>query len=145
MRNPGFLFSAALIVASIACSSVAERHDRFVESGEEAMAAGRTSEAIIAYRNAAQLDPLSVKARLGLAETLTKSGDARGALEEYVRAADLKPDDLILQVNTGNLLLAVGKLDDARTRAESVLQKDPTHVEAHIHLGQRLVEILISA
>jgi tetratricopeptide (TPR) repeat protein len=138
-QNRGSLLVGALMMATLACGGTAsERRDSFLHAGDTAVAAGKTSEAIIAFRNAVQVDPVSADARLRLAASLTKAGDARGALGEYVRAADLKPDDLELQIQTGNLLLAVAKLDDARTRAERVLQKNPSHVEAHVLLGNAL-------
>jgi tetratricopeptide (TPR) repeat protein len=134
------LFVAALMLAAtLACrGSNSEQRDRYLQDGDSANAAGKTSEAIIAFRNAAQIDPLSVEARLRLADALTVAGDGRAALGEYVRAADLRPDDLELQVRIGNLLLAIGRLQDARSRAEGVLQKNPSHVEAHILLGNAL-------
>ncbi len=137
--NRGSLLAGALMMATVACGgSASERRDSYLQAGDKAVAAGKTSEAIIAFRNAVQVDPVSADARLRLASGLTKVGDARGALGEYVRAADLKPDDLELQIQTGNLLLAVGRLDDAKSRAERVLQKNPSHVEAHVLLGNAL-------
>ncbi len=109
-----------------------------MQSGQQSMAAGKVSEAVIAFKNAVQLDPMSADARLALADAFAKMGDSRGALAEYVRAADLKPDDAELQVKTGNLLLAIGNLEDAKNRAERVLAKNPSHVEAHVLLGNAL-------
>jgi tetratricopeptide (TPR) repeat protein len=137
--DPGRLLIGALLVAAIGCGgSASERRDGFIQGGQKAIAAGNVNEAVIAFKNAVQADPVSAEARLGLADALTKQGDARGALAEYVRAADLKPDDADLQVKTGNLLLAIGKLDDAKSRAERVLAGNPSHVEAHILLGNTL-------
>ena len=127
------------MIATLACGgSASERRDSYLQAGDAALAAGNKSEAVIAFRNAVQADPVSADARLRLADMLTSSGDARGALGEYVRAADLKPDDAGLQIKVGNLLVAVGKLEDARVRADKVLQKDPSNVEAHILLGNAL-------
>ena len=131
-------FLVAVLVATIACESSSDRRDRFMRNGQQALAAGKLSEAIIEYKNAVQTDPMFAPARLELADALTKHGDAQGALTEYIRAADVKLDDAELQVKTGNLLLAVGKLDDARSRAERVLKSNPSHVEAHILLGNAL-------
>jgi tetratricopeptide (TPR) repeat protein len=135
--EPGFFLLAALLFV-VACGSTTDRRDSFLQSGNQAIAAGNVSEAVIAYKNAVQVDPISPEARLALADALTKQGDARGALAEYVRAADLKPDDAELQVKTGNLLLAIGRLADAKARADSVLAKNPSHVEAHVLLGNAL-------
>ena len=138
MRNPGLLFSAALIVASVACSSVTDRHDRFVERGGEAEAAGRTSEAIIAYRNAVQLDPLSAKARLRLADTLAKSGDAPAALGEYVRRLISSQTTSRSRSTPETCSSPLENLTKPALARNEVLQKDPTHVEAHILLGNAL-------
>jgi len=138
-HNQGSLLIGTLIVFLAACStSPAEQRDRFIQAGDQAIASGKTSEAVLAYRNAVQADPLSGDAHLRLADALAKSGEARGALGEYVRAADLKPDDFDLQIKTGNLLFAIGRLDDAQKRAEAILDKNPSHVEAHILLGNAL-------
>ena len=135
----GSLVVGAVLSVTVACGgSPADRRDRFIQSGQQAIAAGNIPEAVIAYKNAVQLDPVSAEARLALADALTKAGDARGALAEYVRAADVKPDDAELQVKTGNLLLAVGRLEDAKSRAERVVAKNPSHVEAHVLLGNAL-------
>ena len=58
------------------------------------MAAGEYAEAIIEYRNARALDPTSGEARMKLAEAFMQAGDFGNALQEFVRAADLLPDDL---------------------------------------------------
>jgi tetratricopeptide (TPR) repeat protein len=128
----------ALFVATLACGSPGERRDKFLQSGQNAIAAGNVREAVIEFKNAVDVDPVSAEARLALADALTKLGDSNGALAEYVRAADVKPDDVELQVKTGNLLLAAGKLDDARSRAERILKSNPSHVEAHVLLGNAL-------
>ncbi len=60
------------------------------------------------------------------------------ALGEYVRAADLLPDDRALQVTAGNYLLSARRFDEAKARAELVLAQEPKHVEAQVLLGNSL-------
>ena len=136
--DPGFLLIGTVLAAAVACGGSTDRRDGFMQSGQQAIDAGNVGEAVIAYKNAVQLDPMSAEARLALADALTKAGDARGALAEYIRAADIRTDDAELQVKTGNLLLAVGGMEDAKSRAERVLAKNPSHVEAHVLLGNAL-------
>ena len=65
------------------------------------------------------------------------AGDPR-ALEEYVRAADLRVDDVELQLKAGNLLMVVGRFTDAQSRADVVLDKDDNNIAAHILRGNAL-------
>ena len=47
------------------------------------------------------------------------------ASAEYVRAADLLPDDRTAQLAAAKALLATGQFEDARTRAERIVQRHP--------------------
>ena len=85
-----------------------------------------------------QIDERFGPARLGLARSHEKLGNCPGALAEYVRAADLLPDDRALQVTAGNYLLSARRFDEAKARAEAVLAVDPKHVEAQVLLGNSL-------
>jgi len=80
----------------------------YLESGNRYLTAGQFAEAVIQYRNAVQKDPRAGDAHAKLAEALLGTGDLANGLREYVRAADLLPDDLALQVKSGNLLLLAG-------------------------------------
>jgi len=120
------------------------RHDpvaakrRFVASGDQYVAAGKFGEAVIQYRSAVQQDPSAGDARAKLADAFLGAGDAANALHEYVRAADLLPDDVVLQVKAGNLLLLAARYDDAKGRAEKALAKAPTAVDAQLLMANAL-------
>ena len=136
-RKTTWLLLCVLPLA-IACGSAAQRKQAFLEDGDRAAAAGKYADAIIDYRNAIQIDGNFAQAHLRLAEAYEKQGESLSALGSYVRAAELYPDNLDLQVRTGNLQMAIGKLSEAQARAKAVLQQDPNHVEAHILLGNTL-------
>jgi tetratricopeptide (TPR) repeat protein len=102
------------------------------------MAAGKYAEAAVEYRNARVVDPGSGEVRTKLAEAFMQAGDFGSALGEFVRAADLLPDNLPLQLHTGNLLLLAGRFDDARARAEKVLAKHASDVDAQILVANSL-------
>ncbi len=59
-------------------------------------------------------------------------GQGERALGELVRAADLLPADVPAQVEAAKILLAGGRFEDARTRAEAALKLDPSNAEAHV-------------
>lgn len=95
-------------------------------------------EAILEYRNALKTDPSNGTARLNLARAYVGANDYKNAYLEYMRAGDLLPDDLDVQAEVGNMLLLGRYFEDAKTRARSILQKDPTHLAGLILLGNAL-------
>jgi putative PEP-CTERM system TPR-repeat lipoprotein len=98
----------------------------------------RLPEALIEYRLGLQADEQRSDIRLKLADTLLRSRDGSGALKEYVRAADQRPQDIQAQLKAGGLLLLAGAFDDAKLRANRVLALDPSHVEGTVLLGNAL-------
>ena len=92
--------------------------------------AGKLREAALEYRNAVDKEPELPDARLRLAEALLKSGDGPGGLRELVRAADMKPDDVDLQVRVGQQLLRARQFEGVRVRADKALAKAPTRADA---------------
>src|SRR5688572_13771706 len=115
---------ALFAITFAACTRDPEvRKQRFFESGNEYAKQGRSKEAVIEYRNAIQIDPRFAQARVKLAETYVKIGDAAGALNEYVRAADLLPEDVDVQIAAGRYLLAAGRPEEALSRADAALAR----------------------
>jgi tetratricopeptide (TPR) repeat protein len=105
---------------------------RYLQTGDRYISAGKIPEAVIEFRNAAQQDPHAGNAHVKLADALLQEGDIGGAAGEYIRAADLLPNDLPLQIKAGNFLLLAGRFDDAKARAQKVLEKAPRNVAAQI-------------
>ena len=133
LRSLGAAAAGLTLVCALACNrdpNAAKR--RYLERGDRYAAAGKYSEAVLEYRNAVQQAPRAGEARTKLADALVRTGNLPGALGEYIRAADLLPEDLSLQVKAGNLLLLAGRFDDAKARGESVLGKEAQNVEAEI-------------
>jgi putative PEP-CTERM system TPR-repeat lipoprotein len=104
----------------------------YLASGDRLAAEGKHREAIVEYRNAIQQDARFGEARLKLADAYLAVSEPANAFREYVRAADLMPDDLDVQVKAGTFLLLAGQFEDARARAEKVLARDAKHVQAQI-------------
>jgi tetratricopeptide (TPR) repeat protein len=130
------LLGAVLLVG---CSGNPEvRKQRFLESGDQYFKGGKFREAAIEYRNAVQIDERFGAARLGLARSQERLGDLPRALAEYIRAADLLPDDREVQLKAGTYLLTARRFDEAKARAEAVLQADARNVEAQVLLGNAL-------
>src|SRR5689334_15645149 len=67
-------------------------------SGQSLFAKGNYAQAIIELQSALKIDPKLGQARHTLAEAYLKVNDTGNALREYVRAADLLPDDAEVQI-----------------------------------------------
>ena len=62
------------------------------------------AEAVVEYRNAIQQDPKFGMARYKLAETYMQLNQPAEAFREYMRAADLLPDNVEAQVKAARML-----------------------------------------
>jgi tetratricopeptide (TPR) repeat protein len=67
-----------------------------------------------------------------------RAGDGSSAVQEYVRAADLKPEDATIGLKAGGLFLLSGRFDDAKLWAEKVLARKPRDLQAQILLASSL-------
>jgi tetratricopeptide (TPR) repeat protein len=117
--------TVGLVVAG--CSRSAQT---YLDRGDQALARGDVAAAVLDYRNAVQQDAMLGSARKKLAEAYLIQGNVVEALREYVRAADLSPTDVSLQVKVGSLLLLAGRPEEARGRADKALAIDSKNVDA---------------
>jgi putative PEP-CTERM system TPR-repeat lipoprotein len=129
--------ACALALLAAACSDPEVLKRQHVAQGDRHFAGQRYKEAIVEYRNALKQDDKSGEARFKLAEAFVAAGNAEAAYREYVRAADLIPDPQV-QLKAATMLFMAGQFDDARTRAQRVLEKDPKSVEALLLLANAL-------
>lgn len=139
--RPSRFFSGVLAVVvsfavPTACSTNPDTaKQKYFARAEQYSLEKKYDEAIVEYRSALQQDPSFAEARFKLAEAYVAKNDYRNAYPEYIRAADLKPDDLRIQARAGNMLLLGRRFEEARTRARTILQRDPSNLEALILLG----------
>ena len=124
--------AAAVLAASLSCSKSPAEH---ISAGDKYFAQGLINEALVEYRGAVQKDPMSGEARKKLAAAFERSGDLARALREYVRAADLLPDDAAVQAKAGWYLLRAGRFEEAKARAKQATSKDPKNLEAQLVLA----------
>src|SRR4029077_12443160 len=95
-RRPRLLLvAAALVVIAAGCGgSTASKRQRAFDKGNQFFQQGNYQEAAIEYRNAVQTDALFGESHAKLADTYERLGNGRAALNEFVRAADLLPNDV---------------------------------------------------
>ncbi len=134
-RSVWMSLCAAVLVPALFAACAADPNARKQEHFLRAtryFEAAQYRQAIIEYRNAVQIDPMFGMARLKLAESYARLGDAAAARGEYVRAADLLRDRADVQLTAGRYLLAAGQLTDAIARADAALSLEPASVDAHV-------------
>lgn len=107
------------------------RGDRFLKEQKYA-------EAALEYQNALKADSKRGDVRVKLADAYFASGDASRAYREYVRAADLMPNDAAVQLKVGTFLLLAEQYPEAQARATRALQIDSKNVQAQVLLGNSL-------
>src|SRR5262245_7008454 len=123
MSRQSILCACALAFMAASCTRDPQKLKRqYVDSGDQYFAKKNYNEAIIRYRNALAQDSTFAEARLKLATAYEANQDLNSALPEYVRAADLLPDNAQAQLNAGKLLVGAGQFPEARTRALAVLE-----------------------
>ena len=127
-------WGAALVVclALAGCTGAETRKQRHLAEGNKLAEQGQYGEAIVEYRNAIKIDERFGEARLKLADTYAKNGDSRNAYREYIRAADLLPDNVDAQLKAGTYLLLAGKFEDARARADRALAINANSIDAMV-------------
>src|SRR6266699_1733069 len=134
-RVVAVVLSAAL---TSACAGSAEQARRYVARGDEYFAAERFDAAVIEYRNALRQQPKLADAPLKLADAYAALGKAEEAYRAYASAIELLPGNTRSYLGMGRLLLAADMYNEARLRAELVLDRDPHNVEALLLYGRAL-------
>ena len=133
-RSSSLPFTAVLaltLFVAVSCGTNPEAQKaEHLRRGQQYFEAQKYSEAILEYRNAVKLDEKSGEARRRLAEAYDRAGEKRNAAREYLRAADLMPDDADVQLAAATVRLRAGQFEDAKTAAARVLAKDPKNVRA---------------
>ena len=109
--------------------------DRAYQRGLLAQQAGRTLDAMVAFRAATQADPSWFEAHSGLGLAAFQTGDWKQALAEGEMALALNADSKDARYNFALALKQAGYPRDAAVELEKILQASPDEVRAHLTLG----------
>ena len=123
------IVAAAVIV--VACSNPETKKAQHLQAGDVLVDQKKYAEATIEYRNALKVDEHFAEARLKLAKAYEEMNDLGRALREYVRAADLMPDNAEVQLAAARLLVARASCRLA-TFAVAVASSNPTAANSTI-------------
>jgi Tfp pilus assembly protein PilF len=106
-----------------------------ISAARAALEAGRVAEARAAFATAAQRDPQSAEAFLGLGECASLAGDLGAAMSALLSVARFAPDTPNLQVSIAEVFLARGNSRSAQQWLESEVKLRPGSALAWSWLG----------
>jgi tetratricopeptide (TPR) repeat protein len=132
------LLTVAVLAAGCGKNTEAELQEHRANA-ERLSSEQKFAEAIVEYRYAVRLDGKYGELRKKLAEAYLRTNDTTRALRESVVAADLLPDDVVVQLRAGALLLVAGRFEDAKARADQALARDPRNVDAQVLKANAMV------
>src|SRR3989339_922300 len=125
------VWGAALVTAVFlcACSSMEEKRDKFLASGEALYQQGDYVRARLQFQNALQIDPKFAAAFLWLGKTELKLQNPRGAYGALNKAVELNPQLTEAYILLGDILLLGKQLDKAQEQAEIALKQEPQNTD----------------
>jgi tetratricopeptide (TPR) repeat protein len=131
--------SVVTAALGIACAGGADQARRHAARGDEYFAADRFEAAVIEFRNAVKKQPRWADAYLKLGDAYTALGKAEEAYRAYASANELAPGNTRSYLGMGRLLHDAGMYNEARMRAELVLDREPRNLDALVLYGRTLV------
>jgi tetratricopeptide (TPR) repeat protein len=117
-------------VSFCACSTMEEKRDKFMASGQELYQKEDYARARLQFQNALQIDPKFAVAYLWQGKTELKLQNPRGAYGALNQAVELDPNLTEAQILLGDLLLMAKQLDKAKEKAELALKQEPNNTDA---------------
>ena len=126
--RPGLTVPAAVLAATAllsACGGAQSRFDSHMKRGQEYFAQGDYTKASIEFRNAVQIEPKNVAARLAAGRVAEKLQHPREAYGLYQSVVDSAPDNAEGAEDFGRLLVISRQTDEALKVIEPALVKHP--------------------
>ena len=124
-----------LAVVVTGCSKQQATKEAHLSGGDKFFAAAQYDKAAGEYREVLRLDPANPIAIGRLATIYFDQGDLLQAYPLLKKAVELQPDDIELQLNFGEALMATRDYQGARDAALHVLDKQPGRQEALVLLA----------
>lgn len=113
----------------------------FLERGYAAARSGRLDEAVSAFRQAVEVAPDNIIARISLGQGLTLAGRYEAALEALDAALALDPAHPQAHYRRGVALESLGRDAAAAEDYRAVLAAEPGHPQAGLRLGDALMRL----
>lgn len=119
-------------------SNVAQGHMRAWLALGRLLGTTKPDEAIVAFRQAADLDPTNPEPHLDAGALLEKQQKAEEAEKEYRQALSIAPDSSDALIALSNLYMREKRFDDAQASLRKLVALHPNDAGAHFQLGRML-------
>jgi len=147
---------APALTLLLCCAATARQADpaetparRLWKEGQTALLDGRADQAIALFRQSLQLDPALADNHLSLAAAWLARDDEARAADSLQRYLKLRPDHLAVRLHLGELLLRLGRAEEARAAYEAFAADAQGQEEAAgpllVRCHTRLVDIAAAA
>jgi tetratricopeptide (TPR) repeat protein len=131
-------FSAAerIVPANVKSMRAAETASEYFARGVSLEEDPRSQgEAIAAYKNVLQIDPLHAAAYINLGTLYYNRQDYARAESHYRKAVEVDPRYALAYFDLGNVLDETGRVEEAITAYKTALQLAPTYADAYYNLA----------
>jgi len=119
------ILATAIVVASIAvttgCDNAEKRQEKYIAQGETYSAEGNLEKARISFKNALQINPENITAKLKFGEVLERQGEYREAYGMYSSVLEKDANNLVALELQGKILLMAREFDKAQKNAEKLV------------------------
>jgi tetratricopeptide (TPR) repeat protein len=124
-RSAGVLVTSLAVVCLTACGGAQSRFASHMKRGQAYITAGDATKASIEFRNALQIEPKSIEARLAAGRAAEKLQRPRDAYGLYQSVVDSSPENVEAREDLGRLLVYSGAAAQALKIIEPAIAKHP--------------------
>jgi len=128
-----------MMLALAACSSPAEKKQKFMEKGQTFYEQGDYVKALLEVRNAITIDPEYAEAYYLAARISLGQNKAQEAFNYYSKTVEKQPDHAGANIELARFFLAMKELGMAREKVDLVLAKEPENRQAQLLQGTLLL------
>jgi tetratricopeptide (TPR) repeat protein len=119
------ILATAVVVAG--CGGAQSRLASHMKRGQDYLQRGDYAKAGVEFRNAMQIAPKDVEARVMAAEVQQKLGQLRGAYNLLQSVIEEHPDNIEARISLARLLVTAGSADQALQTIKPALDKQPAN------------------
>lgn len=132
-QNRKYLLLHILIVGLlVACDNAEESKQKYIQQGKSLLLEGRDIKAVLAFKNALQIDPKDVEGHFQLAETYRKQGEIKKSYGHYREVMRLDERHIISRIRVGQFFLMGKNLDTAEQLKDEVVALAPDNMDVLI-------------
>jgi predicted Zn-dependent protease len=97
---------------------------------------GRDTDAVAAYTRSVAIDPRWYMSHVHLAALALAANDTRTTIAHAQLAAQIRPEDPVVQLVLGDALLSAGQAADAATHFDAAIESDSSYAAPYMYLAE---------